>query len=164
MHEESSDDNGNGPEQVDENMQVGAANVHIFVGMPVEHDGAENIGDEADHADYKHDGNVDGFAVAEAFDGFEHDPNGDNGHAHGVEEGGHHFESFIAVGGGFVAVRRARRIATAATTSPVESDSMCMASEMSAREPEYQPPKSSAKKITAVKNKTPNRARREEGT
>lgn len=101
MHEEGGDDNGNGPEQVDENMQVGAANVHIFVGMPVEHDGAENIGDEADHADYKHDGNVDGFAVAEAFDGFEHDPNGDNGHAHGVEEGGHHFESFIAVGGGF---------------------------------------------------------------
>jgi hypothetical protein len=39
-----------------------------------------------------------------------------------------------------------------------------MASEISAREPEYQPPKSSAKKITAVKNKTPNRARREEGT
>jgi len=36
--------------------------------------------------------------------------------------------------------------------------------EVGARGPESQPPKSSAKKITAVKNKTPSRARREEGT
>lgn len=139
-------------------MQVRPAHIEALMLTAHENQGGDQVSQQTDHRHDEHHARVDRFVAADPANRADDDPDRDRGDHRGIDQCGEHLDAAVTVGGPGVAARRPMRRATRAMSSPVESESICIASDSKANEPETRPPITWARKMVAVRAKVTARA------
>src|ERR1700722_5936806 len=91
------DDDGGGGEGVAEHVEVDAADVDVAGELP-EEGGYGAVHEDSGEGDEHHEAGLNGDGVAEAMDGGEGDPGGEDNEGEGVDEGGEDSGALVAEG------------------------------------------------------------------